>query len=46
MRFEGAIVREQGIVFAIGAVACLLVLSHKKAWLASRPESMQVSSQG
>lgn len=36
----------QGIVFAIGAVACLLVLSHKKAWLASRPESMQVSSQG
>lgn len=31
----------QGIVFAIGAIACLLVLSHKKAWLASRPDSLR-----
>jgi hypothetical protein len=26
----------QGFVFALGAVACILVLSHKKAWLAAR----------
>jgi hypothetical protein len=26
----------QGIVFAMGGIACILVLSHKKAWLASR----------
>ena len=30
----------QGIIFAMGAVACLLVLTHKKAWLASRPDSL------
>ena len=29
----------QGIVFALGAIACILVLSHKKAWHAARPES-------
>jgi hypothetical protein len=28
----------QGIIFAMGAVACLLVLTHKKAWLAARPD--------
>jgi hypothetical protein len=32
----------QGIVFALGAVACLLVLSHKKAWLASRSDSTRL----
>ena len=25
----------QGIVFALGAIACILVLSHKKAWYAA-----------
>lgn len=34
----------QGIVFAMGAVACILVLSRKKAWLASRAESVRLSS--
>jgi hypothetical protein len=32
----------QGIVFALGAVACILVLSHKKAWLASRSGSIRL----
>lgn len=32
----------QGIIFAMGAVACLLVLTHKKAWLAARPDSSDV----
>ena len=31
----------QGIVFAIAAVACVLVLSHKKTWLASRSGAIQ-----
>jgi len=35
----------QGIVFAMGAVACILVLSHKKAWLASHPEPRRRLSQ-
>jgi hypothetical protein len=35
----------QGIVFAMGAVACILVLSRKKAWLASRSESVRLSSE-
>ena len=34
----------QGIVYAMGAVACILVLSRKKAWLASRSESARLSS--
>ena len=28
----------QGFVFFLGGIACLLVLSHKKAWLAAQPE--------
>lgn len=36
----------QGIVFALGAIACLLVLSHKKAWLASHSEPVRRLSQG
>jgi hypothetical protein len=34
----------QGIVFAMGAVACILVLSRKKAWAASQAESVWISS--
>ena len=35
----------QGIIFALGAVACLLVLSHKKAWMASHPDSLRLEKQ-
>ena len=34
----------QGVVFALGAIACILVLSHKKAWLAARSDFTRISS--
>lgn len=30
----------QGVVFALGAIACILVLSHKKAWYAARTNTV------